>query len=239
MHDEYIDRMVFDGMNNRLNTRLMDMKWADVRELKIPYENHLLPNFPEGGFKSDELLSDLVDNKMLGKDPEAPYRNRGKSTAPVLLEDVIVWIQKNRSKVVLEIECKDAGMAPFLRDVLDRTDSFHWVILMSGDTSIVEEYQDYFVTDGHSKDVKLGANIRHLDASWKRRLEHMELFEVGLDPADIIANDIDYLYGRGIRVLSNLGDCPELWGVIRRSRVDGFKTNYFREYTSWLAEQSG
>ena len=235
MHDEYIDRMVFNGEGKKLNTRLRDLNWSDIKELKIPFENHLLPDFPEEGIKVEKLLFDFVDKRMLGEDPDAPYKNIGKFTTPVLLEDIIIWLQKNSSEIILEVECKDNGMAPFLDDLLNnKTNSYDWAILMSGSTSIIDEFQEYFVKEKQIQDVKLGANIRQLDTSWKSKLEYMQFYEVGLNPDNLTNSDVVYLHNKKIKVFSNLGDYPEWWKTIHDFRIDGFKTNYIREYTAWL-----
>lgn len=157
MHDEYIDRMVFDGTGKMLNTKLRDLDWQEVLNLKIPYENHLLPDFPEIGIKEEKLLFDRVDNRMHGQDPESPYKNKGQYTTPVLLEDIINWLSKNGSEIILEVECKDKGMAPFLEELFIKTNCYGWVILMSGDTSIIDEFQEYFIKEKQIQNVKLGA----------------------------------------------------------------------------------
>ncbi|MCK5675327.1 MAG: glycerophosphodiester phosphodiesterase, partial [Spirochaetales bacterium] len=36
MHDEYIDRMVFNGKENKLNIKLRDLNWSEVIKYKIP-----------------------------------------------------------------------------------------------------------------------------------------------------------------------------------------------------------
>lgn len=234
MHDEYIDRMVFDDRNKKLNKKLRDMNWCDVKELKIPYENHLLPDFPDEGIKQEKLLFDLVDNRMFGQDPEFPYIHTGKCTTTILLEDIIIWLQKNSSKIILEVECKDKGMAPFLEELLIKTNSYDWVILMSGDTSIIDEFQEYFIKEKQTQNVKLGANIRRLNIHWKNKLEFMKFYEVGLNPDYLTRYDVVYLHNINIKVFSNLGDYPEWWETIHDFQIDGFKTNYIREYTDWL-----
>ncbi len=194
MHDEYIDRMVFNGMDKKLNRKLRDMNWCDVKELKLPYENHLLPDFPGTGIKEEKLLFDRVDNRMFGQDPEFPYKHTGKFTTAILLEDIIIWLQQNSSKIILEVECKDKGMAPFLEELLIKTNCYGWVILMSGDTSIIDEFQEYFIKEKQIQNVKLGANIRRLNIHWKNKLEYMKFFEVGLNPDYLRKEDVVYLH---------------------------------------------
>ncbi len=236
MHDEYVDRMVFNGTGDKLNTKLRDLDWQEIMDLKIPYENHLLPDFPETGIKEEKLLFDKVDNRMFGQDPEFPYKNKGQSTTPVLLEDIINWLSKNGSEIILEVECKDKGMAPFLEKLFIKTNCYEWVILMSGDTSIIDEFQEYFVNEKQSQNIKLGANIRRLNIHWKNKLEYMKFYEVGLNPDYLAKDDVVYLHKKNIKVFSNLGDYPEWWETIHDYGIDGFKTNYIREYTAWLGK---
>ncbi len=234
MHDEFIDRMVFDGKSRKRNIKLRDMYWHDVKKLKIPYENHLLPDFPEEGVIKEKLLFDFVDNRMFGQDEDFPYKGIGRYTSPALLEDIIYLMQQNKSKVILEIECKDKGMAPFLEETIIKTNCFDFTILMSGDTSIIDEFQEYFIKEKKSKNIKLGANIRRLNIHWKNKLEFMEFYEVGLNPDFLTRNDVEYLHNINIDVFSNLGDYPEWWEKIYDYGIDGFKTNYVREYTDWF-----
>jgi len=236
MHDEYIDRMVFNGKGKKLNTKLRDMNWCEVKELKIPYENHLLPGFPEAGIKEEKLLFDRVDNRMFGQDPEFPYKHIGRCTSTILLEDIIIWFQQNSSTIILEVECKDKGMAPFLEELLIKTNCYDWVILMSGDTSIIDEFQEYFIKEKQTQSLKLGANIRRLNIHWKNKLEYMKFYEVGLNPNYLTKEDVVYLHNINIKVFSNLGDYQEWWETIHDFQIDGFKTNYIREYTAWLDE---
>ncbi len=234
MHDEYIDRMVFDGNGIKLNKKLKDMNWEEVQNLKIPFENHLLPEFPEEGIKKEKILFDCVDNKMFGQDKEYPYTHTGKYTSPVLLKEIITIMQQIDHKIILEVECKDNGMAPYLDELIIKTKCNDWVILMSGDTSIIDEFQDYFIRNKHTNNIKLGANIRRLNIHWKNKLEYMEFYEVGLNPDFLKEKHVEYLHNINIKVFSNLGDFPEWWETIHNFRIDGFKTNYIREYTSWL-----
>ncbi len=235
MHDEYIDRMIFNGDGVTPHIKLRDINWRDLGKIKIPYENHLLPDFPEGGIKIEKELFDYVDNRMFGRDPESPYRNAKKSTIPVLLEEIIIWVINNSSDVFIEVECKDKGMAKYLEEVLLRTNAYDRVILMSGDISIIDEYQEYFAKNKKLKNVKLGANIRRLDDGWKNKLEYFSFYEVGLNPDNLTGEDVKYLHKKGIKVFSNLGDYAEWWENINILQIDGFKTNYIKEYTSWLS----
>ena len=233
MHDEYIDRMVFNGKETKLNLRLRDLNWNEVIKYKIPYENHLLPDFPKAGIKKEKLLFDRVDNRMFGKDPKFPYKHTDNYTSPLLLEDLILWLQKNYSKIILEVECKDSGMAQYLEKLINITKSHNLVILMSGDTKIIDEFQEYFIKNNQLQNFKLGANIRRLNIHWKNKLEYMIFFEVGLNPNYLSKKDVDYLHNKNILVFSNLGDYPEWWEKIHDFGIDGFKTNYIREYTEW------
>lgn len=238
MHDEKIDRMIFDGDIKTADLKLRDMDWCDVSVLKIPYENHLLPDFPELGFKQERLLFESVDKKMLGGDPQNPYRKTGPYTSPVLLEDIILWLQEIESDIFIEVECKDRGMAPFLEELINKGKSDEMIILMSGDTVIIDEFQNYFIKQKHSSNIKLGANIRELDNVWKTKLDVMELYEVGLNVENITLDAVNYLHDRDINVFSNLGDYHGWWEEMLKLHIDGFKTNYIREYTQWRNKQS-
>ena len=140
------------------------------------------------------------------------------------------------SDIFIEVECKDSGMAPFLEELINRTESDKMIILMSGDTIIIDEFQDYFKRQKHSANIKLGANIRILDRLWKTKLEDMKFYEVGLNVEHITKDVVIYLHNRNIKVFSNLGDYREWWEHVPKLQVDGFKTNYIREYASWLNE---
>ena len=234
MHDEYINRMIFNGDEIKRNIRLRDIDWCDLEKVKIPYENHLLPDFPEGGIIVETELFDFVDNRMLGRDSDSPYRKTDNSTTAVLLEEIIIWVLHNSPTVFLEVECKDIGIAKHLEELILRTNAYDRVILMSGDVSIVDEYQKHFVRDKKLNKVRLGANIRHLDDDWKNKLEYFELYEVGLNPVNLNMKDVTFLHNKNLKVFSNLGDYPEWWESLHRLHIDGFKTNYIREYTSWL-----
>ncbi|OQY34020.1 MAG: hypothetical protein B6241_05935 [Spirochaetaceae bacterium 4572_59] len=234
MHDEKIDRMVFDGNEKKADKKLGAMTWSDISALKIPYENHLLPDFPEEGFEQEQLLFESVNARMLGEDPKHPYRNTGQYTSPALLEEIIVWLQQTGSDIFIEVECKDRGMAPFLEELINKTGSHDMIILMSGDSDIIDEFQDYFKRQNYSENIKLGANIRILDIQWKTKLEDMEFYEVGLNVENITNDSVEYLHKRDIKVFSNLGDYKEWWAEIPKLKIDGFKTNYIREYTTWF-----
>jgi len=171
---------------------------------------------------------------MFGQDPEFPYKHTGKFTTAILLGDIINWLQQNSSRIILEVECKDNGMAPFLEKLFIKTNCYDWVILMSGDTSIIDEFQEYFIKEKQIENIKLGANIRRLNVHWKNKLEYMKFYEVGLNPDYLSNKDVVYLHKRNIKVFSNLGDYPEWWKTIHDYGIDGFKTNYIREYTAWL-----
>ncbi len=234
MHDEYIDRMVFNGKGKKKNTKLRDLNLSEVMVLKIPYENHLLPDFPKAGIKKEKLLFDRVDNRMFGQDPKSPYKHKGKYTSVILLEDIILMLQKSNSNIILEVECKDIGMAPFLDKLIKKTKSHGLVILMSGDIKIIDEFQEYFIKKEQTQNIRLGANIRRLNIHWKNKLEYMKFYEVGLNPNYLKKEDVIYLHSRDIKVFSNLGDYPEWWETIHNFGIDGFKTNYIREYTVWF-----
>lgn len=237
MHDECIDRMVFDGKGNKLNIKLRELNWSEVLKYKIPYENHLLPNFPKAGIKKEKLLFDIVDNRMFGQDPKFPYQHISNYTSPLLLEDLILWLQKKDSKIILEVECKDRGMAPFLKELIIKLNCYDLVILMSGDTKIIDEFQKYFIEEEQTQNIRLGANIRRLNIHWKNKLKYMKFYEVGLNPNYLKKEDVVYLHNKNIQVFSNLGDYPEWWETMHNFGIDGFKTNYIREYTAWSANR--
>ncbi|MCK5672253.1 MAG: hypothetical protein KAH95_02695, partial [Spirochaetales bacterium] len=134
---------------------------------------------------------------------------------------------------ILEVECKDSGMAQYLEKLINITKSHNLVILMSGDTKIIDEFQEYFIKNNQLQNFKLGANIRRLNIHWKNKLEYMIFFEVGLNPNYLSKKDVDYLHNKNILVFSNLGDYPEWWEKIHDFGIDGFKTNYIRLYTEW------
>ena len=237
MHDEEILRMICNGNCSGESRKLRQMDWSDVSELLIPYENHLLPDFPKEGYQFEQILFERVNKRMLGQDLNFPYRKSKKFTNPVLLEEIILWLQKTHPNIFLEVECKDHGMAPFLDDLLKRTHSYNQVILMSGDPSVIEEHYEYFKVKNPLQPVRTGANIRTLDNHWKRKLVDMDFYEVGLNVEHISEDTVNYLHQKGVKVFSNLGDYPIWWEKMHTLQIDGFKTNYIRDYTYWMENQ--
>jgi glycerophosphoryl diester phosphodiesterase len=139
--------------------------------------------------------------------------------------------------LVIEVECKEIGLAAGLRVLFERFGGAQRCILFSGEPEVVEELAAEFPAGPGERrrpdGPRIGANIRRLSRGMWSDIERLCLDVIDLNAFECERGELDELHRGGFEVLSNLGDLPDWWQVIRDWGFDGFKTNYPEEYTAW------
>ena len=234
IHDENLTRMTIGHPTPCINA-VKDMTWEELSKIELPYANHLLDEFPEGGFESEVMA--IYPVRLLGQDSRHYYVDERKKETRVthlsLLEDLVRWFDENTTTQMMEIEYKAPGMMDTLAPILEKAKSRERLILFSGVPEYINEIQDYYRTHGKPEGLKLGANIRRLDDKMKEYIKDMDLWEVGLNDRWFGEEEKAYLDARGIKIFSNLGDYPAWWTRVCELGVAGFKSNYPEEFTKW------
>lgn len=238
-HDSNFTRMTLGHPMGGSNCRIKDLTWEEIRQIELPYANHLLseelPN--HSGIEFMAILPELVMGQVEGRDYQTVLAEDGRMAHLMRFSDFDTWLTSQRREVTVEIEIKAPNLARPMLDLLDGSPNIANYILFSGNPAYIEEIQSIAAKEGKPKALRLGANIRYLTEDVKRMIPKMDLFEVGLNAEAFTKEDVQWLADQGISVLSNLGDYPEWWERMVTLGVLGFKTNYAAAYTKWWAAQ--
>lgn len=239
-HDESVERVVSGGPDDGDDRLVADLRWEEIRGLSLPYANHLLPDLPSEGIAEAELYPRILE-RQLGREPDHPHsheRSRDpRITHPPLFEELLAWALCRPRSLVIEVECKEIGLAAGLRVLFERFGGAQRCILFSGEPEVVEELAAEFPAGPGERrrpdGPRIGANIRRLSRGMWSDIERLCLDVIDLNAFECERGELDELHRGGFEVLSNLGDLPDWWQVIRDWGFDGFKTNYPEEYTAW------
>jgi glycerophosphoryl diester phosphodiesterase len=238
VHDSNLTRLTLGHPTKFSNAVVEDTSWDELSKAELPYANHLLLNFPEGGYINEFLALNL--HVLLGQDGEHPYEKELKKDSRMgklmLFEDFIKWLETTPDDFIAEIEFKSNGIVEKADKIIRQSKAANKCIFFSGEKEYIEEIQSFYKAHKKPEGLKLGANIRFLTDEAKAYIADKDFYEVGLNDTHISKADVDYLKERGIKVFSNLGDYPAWWKTICDLDIDGFKTNYTEQFTKWWNE---
>jgi len=217
------------GRNERLDT----LDWGEIEKIELPFVNHLLPeDLPP--FARNEALSTLPF-LVLGQYGDCDYptalAKEPRMAHLMRFAEFDAWLAGQRD-ITIEVEIKAPKMVRKALDIIEKSETPERYILFSGVPEYIDEIQS-LCAGGKPKGLRLGANIRFLTDKAKKRVEGMDLFEVGLNDKGFTDEDCAWLKDRGVSVFSNLGDYPEWWSEMCAMDVLGFKTNYPGAFTRW------
>jgi len=240
-HDCDVKRLTCRDKGNFRDEKLSDLSWKKIQSLTIPFANHLMIDFADCPAIELEMMQ-MMEKIQLDKIEDYPFdmalAEDGRQERFLSLKSLFLNLGRSSWKGTLELELKDIGLMPVL-DSLLRESSFHGQIyLMSGAEEIIDEIQGFYRNKMKPPGVGLAANIRELDSYWMKRIEQMDLDEVGLNAWKFDTKDVMYLNNLGIFTFSNLGDTPQWWEEMQKLKLRAFKTNYLEEYTSWWKERN-
>ncbi len=235
IHDANLTRLTLGHPEKATNGVIARMTWEELSKVELPYANHVLNDFPEGGYENEFYA--IHPYRLLGQEQGCFYEDAWKADSRVAglmrLSELLAWLEQHGGDTMLEIEYKAPGMMPALMALLDKSAYRDKCIVFSGVPAYNEEIQSFCKREGKPEGVKLGANIRTLTPEHKARMEKMDLFEIGLNDKHVSEEDMKYLTDHGIVALSNLGDYPYWWTRLNELGMYGFKTNYAADYTEW------
>lgn len=232
-HDGNFTRMTLGHSTDFTTRRLSEMTWDEIRQVKLPYANHLLDVIPPKGVENEVLA--ILPERVMGQEVdyvEALAKDTREATL-MRFSDFDKWFASCERDVTIELEVKDSGIAAWMADYLQNSPNTSRYILFSGVPSYIEEIQSCCGGINKPDGLRLGANMRRLTAETKKQIEGMDLFEIGLNAGCFTKEDIQWLKDRGIVALSNLGDYPEWWKEMVQLGPWGFKTNYVQAFTEW------
>ena len=229
IHDADLTRLTLGHPSKASTGIVADMTWQALSQAELPYANHLLLDFPAGGFP-DEFMA-INPYRLLGQDERHLYARELQADPRMakipLFKDLARWVKHDAPDgFLLEIEFKVPHMVRKMDEIVRRADIADNCIFFSGSWAHNEEIQQFYRTSAKPTGLKLGANIRKLTPKAKEWLEGKDVDEVGLDAWRFSLEDVAYLSDRGIRVFSNLGDTPDWWAKLRTMPIAGFKTNF-------------
>jgi len=231
-HDDNLTRMTCGHPTKFSNARVCELDWEELSKVEIPYANHQLDTFPEGGYPRE---GDAIRPfRILGQERryEDELKREPRMAHISTLKSLLEWMDTLKRPFELEIEYKADDMMPRLAELLQGCRARANCIVFSGYDAHNEQIQRFAAQEGLPDGVRLGANLRFLNETALKRLDEWQLWEIGLNMG-ATAEDVRYLHDRGVHAFSNLGDTPEGWKSIVGNGFDGFKTNYANEYTDW------
>ncbi len=146
------------------------------------------------------------------------------------LEEFLLWLKNEERCEFAEIEFKDLGLIKEVDRLINKLEVSGKCILFSGVKKINEEIQAYYKDNKKPDNLRLGANIRYVNADTLKMIEHWDLYEVGLNAGALSKDDIYILKNMGIEVFLNLGDTAKWWKEMKSFDILGFKTNCIKKY---------
>lgn len=237
-HDGNFTRMSLGHPTDFTTRRLCDMTWEEIRQVRLPYANHLLDVIPPKDVQNETLA--ILPERVMGQ--EVDYMTaleRDSRTASLMrFQDFDQWFTGCDKDIIIELEVKDLGVAKRMAELLKNSPNIGRYILFSGVPKYIEEIQSCCCGVHKPEGLRLGANIRELTEERKKQILTMDLYEVGLNAECFTAKDVQWLREQGIFVLSNLGDYPGWWEKLVTLGVLGFKTNYAQAFTEWWNKNS-
>lgn len=240
-HDEHVTHITGGGPDDGCNWNYRQRDWDELKGLAIPYANHLLPSFPEGGISEAEL-SRLIELRRVGTDVEQfvtdQRTNDPRIAHPVLFDDVLKWIVHQSRRFLLEVECKETGLAVPLMQAFRDIGGSDRCILFSGEPEVVRELAGAFPPISRPEGLRIGANIRRNAREWRGASAELHLDVVDLNAFEVERQEVEELTSSGLWVLSNLGDLPAWWDTLNEWSFKGFKTNFPEAYTEWWSKSS-
>lgn len=234
VHDACFTKMTIGNPNGHRIDRIRDLTWEEIRTVDIPYVNHLLPK--ELPNRSEDFLYANCPGLVMGEsdcdDYVAGWQREKRMTHLCRFLDLDAWLDTVDADFTVEVEVKESGMMPRMRQILEKSKNCHRYILFSGSVGIVEEIQTAFKAD-RPAGLRLGANLWALTDEAKAIVERGDYYEIGLSPHRFTAEDAQWLRARGIELFLNIEDHPDWWAQMLRYGVKGFKTNYAEAHGNW------
>jgi len=232
-HDGNFTRMSLGHPANFTTRRLCDMTWEEIRQVRLPYANHLLDVIPPKDVQNETLA--ILPERVMGQEVDyvTALERDSRTTSLIRFQDFDEWFANCDKDVIIELEVKDPGVARRMAELLKNSPNTGRYILFSGVPEYIEEIQSCCGGINKPEGLRLGANMRELTEERKTQILTMDLYEVGLNAERFSAEDVRWLREHGIFVLSNLGDYPGWWEKLVTLDVLGFKTNYVQAFTEW------
>lgn len=260
-HDADVRRLTMGWQGPYCNSKIKDMTWEHISQIRLPFGGHLLKRFPDEGYadekqyyypwaaaseqdvlyqmgrlesrsKSEEQLT-LAIYRCYKEEYEKLCLEDGRLEQILSLQEFFKWLQTQPDGFFAEVELKERGIAGAVIQMAEKYHVEERCIIFSGIEDVIWEIQDWCKNHGKPDRLRLGANIRYLREEQKEMLERGDFYEVGLNAGAFESSDVEYLHQRGIRVFSNLGDTPVWWETLECLGVDGFKTNCLGAYRKW------
>ncbi len=144
------------------------------------------------------------------------------------LEEFFVWLKNEDNCEFVEIEFKDKGIIAEVDRLIRKYDVSDKCILFSGVLEYNEEIQNYYKHNAKPKDLRLGANIRYVNADTLDMIKSWDLYEVGLNAGTFTEKEVSLLHQIGIKVFANIGDYPQWMDEMKKLNISGFKTNFIK-----------
>ena len=229
-HDHYLARLTCGHPTAPSIRHLKDMTWEELSRVELPYALHTLTEELPAHSEIENLL--IQPNRILG-DYQTAYKTEPRMAHLLRFVDLDHWMSTLEKKLIVEVEFCEPGMMLRMMEILEASPNCESYILFSGHKDIIEDMQRCIRAHGKPKGLRLGANLRRLDAEAKAYIRDMDLFEVGLNDRQYTRDDVAYLNDRGIQVFSNLGDYPGWWEEMCSNGSLGFKTCYAAAFTKW------
>lgn len=234
-HDSNFTRMTLGHPTAFTNRRICEMTWEEIRAVELPYANHTLSVElpPHADIENMAIMPERLMGQEAGSDYETALAQDGRMARLMRFVDFDRWLSTQAAAVTVEVEVKSAGIMNRMLEILDNSPNTERYILFSGVPAYTEEIQKACRMQGKPKGLRLGANIRYLTEENRRYVEKADFFEVGLNAGGFTKEDLRWLAGQGVEVLSNLGDDPKWWAQMCKLEILGFKTNYAQAFTAW------
>ncbi len=225
VHDDNMRRMT-DGKNT---AAIKDLTAEEICSQEIPYAGHLLPFHPPVPYSEGEGSARTFTEEELAYFRAVDTRTTHLST----FAEVDRWFAGVKTDTVIEIELCAPGTFRAIYPILKASPNCGRYIVFSGHKDILEEMFETLEANGRPEGLRLGANLRRLDAENLALIERAGFYEVGLNDHWFEAADVQKLAEMGVKVFSNLGDYPEWWQTLQTIGAVAFKTNYAEAYTLW------
>jgi glycerophosphoryl diester phosphodiesterase len=239
-HDASPARLTCREKGNRTEKAICLTDWEELKDLTIPYANHLMLPYEDCPEDEREMLA-LMERIQTDREPGYSFADafarEHREESFVLLSELFGELKRLDWHGIVELELKDKGLTSPLDEVLRNCGYEGEIYIMSGDPEIIDETQDFYASRPKPPSTGLAANIRRLDKAWRSRIPEMDLAEVGLNADCFTKDDVSWLSDEGIAVFSNLGDRHDWWEQMQKWSVAGFKTNYMERYIRWRKEE--
>lgn len=233
-HDANFTKMTIGNPKGHRIDRIRELTWEQIRAIDIPFVNHMLPTqLPN---HSEDFLYANCPGLIAGESDEHDYvggwQREKRVTHLCRFLDLDAWLSTVDTDFLVEVEVKDRGMMPRMRQILSASGNCSRYILFSGNRDIIEEIQREFKED-RPAGLRLGANLNQLTEDAKALIERGDYYEVCLSPHRFTAADVQWLHDRGVELFVNVEDHPDWWAQLMHCGAKGFKTNYAEAVGEW------